>query len=67
MLEPLTLDEVDDELLVLPLPMVVLGVVVVVLVLPIWVVVLSRTCLVAASQHLLWFTVAEGVLVVVEV
>jgi hypothetical protein len=34
-LEPLALDEVDDELLVLPLPVVVLGVVVVVLVLPI--------------------------------
>ena len=41
-----------DEELLLPLPVVVLGVVVVVLLLPIWVVVLSRTWLVAASQHL---------------
>ena len=60
------LDDVDEPL-VLPLPVAVLGVVVVVLVLPIWVVVLSRTCFFAASQHLLWFTVVEGVLVVVEV
>ena len=67
MLELPALDEVDDEPLVLPLPAVPLGVEVVVLVLPIWVVVLSRTWLVAASQHLPWFTVADGVLVVVEV
>jgi hypothetical protein len=44
--------EVDDDPLRLELPLPVLGVVVVVLVLPIWVFVISRTCLVALSQHL---------------
>jgi hypothetical protein len=50
---------------VLPLPP--LGVVVVVLVLPVCAVVMSRTCLAALSQHLPWLTLAEGVVVVVEV
>ena len=56
--------ELPLELLVLPVALP-LGEVVVVLVLPICVVVLSRTCLVAASQHLPWVTRAEGVVVVV--
>jgi hypothetical protein len=56
--------EVDVPLELL-LPLDVLGVVVVVLVLPVWVFVISRTCLVALSQHLPWLTLAEGVLVVV--
>ena len=60
---PAELDADPLELLVLPLPM--LGVVVVVLVLPVWVFVMSRTCLVALSQHLVWVTLAEGVVVVV--
>jgi hypothetical protein len=65
--------EVEDmpELLVVPLPLVApalrLGVLVVVLVLPVCVVVTSRTCLLAASQHLPWLTDAEGVVVVVVV
>ena len=41
-------EEVEDE----PLELPALGVVVVVLVLPISVFVISRTCLVALSQHL---------------
>ncbi len=54
-------DEGDAlELLVLPQ----LGVLVVVVLLPIWVVVLSRICLLALSQHLPWVTLAEGVVVV---
>ena len=56
-------EEVEDDPLELPLP--VLGAVVVVLVLPIWVFVISRTCLAALSQHLPWLTLAEGVVVVV--
>lgn len=43
-------EEVEDD--PLELPLAVLGVVVVVLVLPISVLVISRTCLVALSQHL---------------
>jgi hypothetical protein len=49
----------------LELPLCVLGDVVVVLVLPIWVFVMSRTCLVALSQHLPWLTLVEGEVVVV--
>lgn len=54
---------VEDPLEPLLLP--VLGFVVVVLLLPIWVLVMSRTCLVALSQHFPWLTLVEGVVVVV--
>jgi len=53
----------DGEPVVLPL--LPLGAVVVVLLLPVCVVVISRTRLVALSQHLPWSTRAEGVVVVV--